>query len=161
MAIDSATVVEGVNLLNGTGIIGGIVAAATTFGWWMRRERVEAAKSTNAVAENSASTAMHHGQTAEIESLRKRMGELDQAFVSQAALISGLQQQLSILQAEQAGIAIHFNNMILCDVCTANNKRILDKLTQTLDLNDLHSHTTVTTLIPPIVRSVPRPPIGT
>ncbi len=40
---------DALNLLSGSGVVGGVVVAIASFGWWLRRERVESARANNTI----------------------------------------------------------------------------------------------------------------
>lgn len=129
----------GTDVLSGGGVVGGIVAIITTFGWWLRRERVESAKANNAVAENNASSSTYNSQAKEIEAVRTRLSAMEAAYVAQSIKMNDLILQLSRLEAKIVGANSHYDNLVLCDVCIESNKRILAAMDVSLDINH-HNH---------------------
>lgn len=123
----------GLDLLSGTGVVGGIVALATTFGWWLRRERVEAAKANNSVAASNAQTNTYEGQAQEIAAVRERLSAMETAYVAQSVQMTELMKKISSLEAILIGVSAHHDNLILCDVCLAKNDRVLKALNQSLN----------------------------
>lgn len=123
---------ESFGVLSGGGIVGGLVALVTTFGWWLRRERVESSKANNVVAANNASTDTYEAQSREMASLRERLSQIESAYVAQAAQMGVLMRRISELEAQLVGISAHYDNLILCDVCLTTNNRVLEALDKRL-----------------------------
>lgn len=113
-----------------TAIILSVLGGAT---WWLRREKVENSKAQEAVSASNASSVKYDGQAEEIIALRQEVGELRKAFVGQAAIIAQQQQQIAVLQASQLGVSTHFDNLLLCETCQANNKKLLAALEKAID----------------------------
>lgn len=107
-------------------VIGGMV-------WWLRKERVQDSIAKEVISEANASTVKYDGQAEEIMALRQEIGELRKAFVGQAALIAQQQQQISVLQAAHLGVSTHFDNLLLCDTCQINNKKLLAALEKAIE----------------------------
>ena len=123
---------EGIGALSGGGIVGGVVALATTLGWWLRRERVESAKSNNSVAANNASTHTYEAQSKEIKEVRERLQQMETAYVAQSVQMNVLIKKISELEAKLVGVASHHGNLILCDTCMHTNQRVLHALNKAL-----------------------------
>lgn len=130
-------IADNINFLSGSGIVGGVVALATTLGWWLRRERIESAKANNVVAANNASTHTYEAQQKELDSVRERLAKMETAYVAQAALMGELMKKISELEARMVGASSHYDNLILCEVCLAKNERVLDALNRTLKNGDV------------------------
>lgn len=110
-----------------------ILSAIGGLGWWLRRERVESSKAQESISASNASSVKYDGQAEEIIALRQEVGELRKAFVAQAALVAQQQQQISVLQASQLGVSTHFDNLLLCDTCRSNNKKLLAALEKAIE----------------------------
>lgn len=122
-----------VNLLtSGGGLISGIVVAFASFGWWLRRERVEAAKAQNIIAETELSTQKHNGQSTELADLRQRLSQIERVYIEQQNQVRDLLNKISELEARIIGASTHHENLILCDMCRHNNAKILEALNKTL-----------------------------
>jgi hypothetical protein len=119
--------------LEGIGaIVTGVAGVLTSAVVWYRSNRLANSKAQVEVAANYADTIIHTGHGDEITELRKRVSELDAAFVAQAAEQSRLKQQVSSLEAMMIGISQHHDNLMLCDPCKRSNARVLDALSKTL-----------------------------
>lgn len=124
--------IESLDFISGGGIVGGIVAAATTFGWWLRRERVEASRASNSIAANNAQTGTYEAQAAEIASVRERLSKMEEAYVAQSVQVGLLLKKITELEARLVGVSAHHDNLILCEVCVVKNDRVLTALNKVL-----------------------------
>lgn len=114
-------------------IAAAILSAIGGMGWWLRREKVENSKAKEYISESNASTVKYDGQAEEIMALRQEISELRKAFVAQAATVAQQQQQISVLQAAHLGVSTHFDNLLLCDTCQINNKKLLAALEKAIE----------------------------
>ena len=141
------SIIETVNTattgLSGGSVVGGVVALAMSLGWWMRRERVESAKTNKEVAAANASTDTYEAQATEIAAVRERLSTIEAAYVKQSLQIAELLKKLSEMEARLIGASAHHDNLILCDVCLGKNDRVLAALSKTLSTSrsdEDHSH---------------------
>ena len=114
-------------------ITAAILSVIGGMGWWLRREKVEDSKAKEIISESNASSVKFNGQAEEIVALRQEIGELRKAFVAQAAVVAQQQQQISVLQAAHLGVSTHFDNLLLCDTCQINNKKLLTALEKAIE----------------------------
>lgn len=106
-------------------ITAAILSVIGGMGWWVRRERVENSKAKESISMSNANSVKFDGQAEELIALRQEVGELRKAFVAQAATVAQQQQQIAVLQAAHLGVSTHFENLLLCDTCQINNKKLL------------------------------------
>lgn len=124
---------EVADAVQGGGIVGGIVAAVTTFGWWMRKERSEKAKTNAEVAASSASASASESQATQIEALTKRVTEQGDALIALSNEISHLKIQLAKMNAGNKGAKILLQTVHLCGECEARYGGIIKEVQQMLD----------------------------
>jgi hypothetical protein len=126
-----------INELGETGgtIIAGIAVIATSIGWWMRRERVESAKAHKSVTADNIQSNTYEEQAKEIKAVRERLSTMEAAYVAQSVQITELLKKLSEMEARMVGITAHHENLILCELCTVKNYRVLEALNKTLSVN--------------------------
>lgn len=127
---------ESFDLVTSGGFIGGVVALVTSIGWYLRRERVESARSNNTIAANNASTHTYEAQATEIAAVRARLSDIETAYVSQAAQIAELLKKVAELEARIYGASIHQSNLILCEPCMEKNGRVLEALNKSLHFGE-------------------------
>ncbi len=123
---------EGLNILSGGGAVGGIVVAVASFGWWLRRERADAAKNRKEITAENVTTNTYEAQATEIAAVRERLATIEAAYVAQAAQMGVLLKRISELEARLVGIGAHHDNLILCDVCLVKNERVLEAMDKAL-----------------------------
>ena len=118
------------DLIGGGGIIGGIVAAVTTFGWWMRKERSEKARTNADISASNASISASDSQAKQIEALTKRVNELSEAIIRSANDIDKLRGQLAKHKASVIGIDTLLPLIHLCTECTTRYQPILNEIAE-------------------------------
>lgn len=114
-------------------IAAAVLSAIGGMGLWFRRERVENSKAKELISESTASSVKYDGQAEELITLRQEVSELRKAFVAQAAIVAQQQQQIAVLQAAHLGVSTHFDNLLLCDTCQINNRKLLSALEKAIE----------------------------
>lgn len=127
---------DGVDLVNGTGITGGIIAMVTTFGWWLRRERSEKAKTAAEISASNAQISASESQAKQIEALTKRVNEQGELIIALGNEIDRLKHRLANRDAARIGIRVLVSLLNVCDGCAAHNEPILEKIRKLLDEDD-------------------------
>lgn len=124
---------EVTDAVQGGGVVGAIVAAVTTFGWWMRRERSEKAKTDVDVAAASASVSASESQATQIEALTKRVTEQGDALIALSNEISHLKIELAKMKAGNKGAKILLQTLHLCADCDKRHGAIINEVLQMLN----------------------------
>jgi uncharacterized protein (DUF342 family) len=124
---------EGIDILAGGGIIGGIVAFVTSIGWYIRKEKSDSAKNRTDIAMSDAVTRNVVSQSEEIEILRKRISDQDAVILNLQAEIFKMKRRLVKLETGREIASIHLKALNLCDGCTEANKHALDAINRALD----------------------------
>lgn len=114
--------------LSGSGVIGGLVAVITTFGWWVRKERSEKAKTTADVSASNAASSASDSQASQIEALTKRANEQGEAIIHLMSEISSLKKQVARLDAGRVGASTLLKAIHLCNECKDKYDPILDEI---------------------------------
>ena len=99
----------------------GVTTIVASIGWYLRRERVESAKTKEVVAELTASESKHVGQTDEILRLGQQLTELSHETAK-------LRSDVSELKARMIGLKVLFHSFILCESCKHKNHEIITAL---------------------------------
>jgi hypothetical protein len=114
--------------ISGSGVMGGIVALVTTFGWWVRKERSEKAKTIADVSASNASASASDSQASQIEALTKRANEQGEAIIHLMSEISSLKKHVARLDAGRVGASTLLKAVHLCKECEEKYGPILDEI---------------------------------
>ena len=124
--------------IGGGGVVGGLVAAITTFGWWVRRERAENAKTSADVSASAAQTSASDSQAKQIEALTKRVNEQGDMLIILGNQINELKIRLASHDAARVGATILLSSLKMCPECEERNRPILDEIERLL--KEEHEH---------------------
>ena len=127
---------DGIDIFTGTGIIGGIVAFVTSIGWFIRKEKSDAAKTRTDVAMSDAATRNVVSQSEEIEMLRKRITAMDEVVMQLQSEIFKMKRRLLKLESGREIAKMHVSSLHLCEVCVERNKHALEAISRALGEND-------------------------
>lgn len=116
----------------GSGMVGGIVALITTFGWWMRRERSEKAKTDADVSASQAQSSASESQAKQIEALTKRVNEQGEMLITLGNQINVLKVRLASRDAARVGATVLLPTIKLCAACEERNRPILEEIERLL-----------------------------
>lgn len=125
---------SGFDLLSGGGIVGGLVAIVTSLGWFIRKEKSEAAKNRTDIALSDSATKSILSQSEENEILRKRITDQDVVIVGIMAEMAAIKHRISILETGRDIATMHLKslNVQLCPECRKKNKDIFDNIIKAL-----------------------------
>ena len=124
---------DGMDIVSGGGMVGGVVALITSIGWWIRKEKSESAKNRTDVALSDAATKNVISQSEEIEILRKRITEQDLIIANLRAVLFQLERRISVLETGRDIALAHLHTLDLCDVCKQKHKSTFDAIFKALD----------------------------
>jgi hypothetical protein len=123
---------DGMDLVNGTGVVGGVIAVITTFGWWLRRERAEKASTDSAVSSSHAAMSASESHAKQIEALTKRVNEQGELIITLVNEINHLKNRLAARDAARVGIRVLLSSLSLDLECEQRNRPILDEVERLL-----------------------------
>lgn len=123
---------DGLELLSGSGVVGGIVTAVTAFGWWLRKERTESAKTKSEVAASNASSTASDSQASQIAALTKRANEQGEGLIMLMNEIFTLKNRVAHLEAGRVGANTLLPAIHLCESCDGKYGKILVEISRLL-----------------------------
>lgn len=118
---------------NSTKLIIGLITAIAGAATYLRSEKIKNAGAKADVAELNLATTVTNGHTEEIIALRDRLNILDSSLAIQTAALAHTMSRISILEASHLGVSMHVDNLMLCELCTSNNEKVLAALHKALD----------------------------
>lgn len=120
-----------------TKIIIGIVTAIAGAATYFRAEKLKNASIEADVADLNLRRTTDKGRADEIVTLRDRINSLDTMLNIQSAALSHTMSRISALEASHIGVSMHLDNLLLCNVCTKDNEKILTALHKALEGVDI------------------------
>jgi predicted negative regulator of RcsB-dependent stress response len=118
--------------VGGGGVIGGVVAAVTTFGWWLRKERTETAKSSADVSASNAQYSASESQARQIEALTKRVNEQGDMIIALGNQLFELRERVSSHEAVRFAVTVLLSTIRLSTDDEIRNRPILNEITRLL-----------------------------
>ena len=121
------------DIMGGGGVVGATVAVVTTFGWWMRKERSEKARTNADVSASNAAVTASDSQAKQIEALTKRVNELSEFIIRNQMEIDKIGRQLAKHKASVIGVNTLLPLIHLCEQCTIRNQPLLAEISDLVD----------------------------